>query len=101
MQFWEIQGINKMKTGLILLFLAQLGFSWGFFPELNFPVEEHQVQESLGGNRNLPENDLEQARNGCGQPMDEDEEGQLKLITRLKRMTACSGGTPSVGNTNM
>ena len=84
-----------MKTGLALLFLAQIGFSFGFFPELNFELPVEFQQDSLQY-RNVLENVMEEQRYGCGQPMGEAENEGMKLIVRLKRMAACSQGIPRV-----
>ena len=82
-----------MKIGISsLLFLTHIGFTFGFFPELDFnhPVEFHP--DSLQEYRNW----LEEQSHGCGQPMGEAEEEGMKLIVRLKRMAACSQGISRV-----
>ena len=76
-----------MRTGILLL-LAMIGFSLGFFvDEWNFPLEDHEVEEATVGNGNVLNNNLEE-RIGC-QHVDENEGRQLKVIVRLKRMITC------------
>ena len=79
-----------MQLSLALLFLSQIGFSVGVFPELiyNHPVVDHQG--SLEVYRNVLENLVEKEGQGCGQPMGESEKEGMKLIVRLKRMAECS-----------
>ena len=54
-----------MRTGLILLILSLIGVSLGLFPEWDFPVEDFRVEDTLGGNENVLNNNLEE-RNNCG-----------------------------------
>ena len=79
-----------MQLSLVLLFLAQIGFSVGVFPELIYdhPIVDHQ--DSLEVYRNVMENLVRKEGQGCGQPMRESENEEMKLIVRLKRMSECS-----------
>ena len=76
-----------MHLSLFLLFLTQIGFSVGVFPELIYNHPGHQ--DSLDGYRNVLENLLEKEGQGCRQPMEESEKKGMKLMARLKRMAEC------------
>ena len=86
-----------MKTSLTLLFFAQIGFSFGFFLELNYdsPVEDHE--ERFQEYRYVLENVREEPSYDCGQHMGKVEKGGMKLILRLKRMAGCFRGMSRVG----
>ena len=76
-----------MKSFFIILFsLAQIGASFGFYPELDFDIPDDSLEE-LG---NILQE--QRPRSGCKHHMEKAEAGGLKLIVRLKRMIVCTGG---------
>ena len=68
-----------MQLSLVLLFLAQIGFSVGVFPELIYdhPIVDHQ--DSLEVYRNVMENLVRKEGQGCGQPMRESENEEMEV----------------------
>ena len=87
-----------MKSSIIFIFFTQILFSFGFFHELNFPLQyDEDISGGRGGvvngNDYLVENYIEQERDGCGQSMEGDDMGQMKLVVRLKRIAECNGRT--------
>ena len=94
-----------MKAGLVLIFLSQLGFSFGFLHELDFQVDNVQNRHGWVGTRTGPGQEtvdnvvnpevanLANTMVGCHQDGDRNAENKMKLVVRLKRMAECGRRT--------
>ena len=78
-----------MKACIIIIFFVQAGISFGLFPELNFSFPIEETQDRLLEYRNILMNNIKKSVDVCGH-VDETDEGQMKMILRLKRMSRCS-----------
>ena len=90
-----------MNTALVWIFLAHFGFSFGFQDELNFQVDNVQDRNGLVG-RSEPGQETADNVGGdntgnvmvdCHQREEGNEENNMKMVVRLKRMVECGRRT--------
>ena len=73
-----------MTTYLTFIVILQISLSLGFIRELNFILQNELTQDDL-----LANTEEAVAVLPCVPHVGEDDEDQLKLIVRLKRMVSC------------
>ena len=82
-----------MKTAVILILIALINVSYGFYAELDYDISDDtaDLQGTPEDYMNVVEHVDDRERYGCRQARGEEEDGEMKLIVRLKRMVECRG----------